>query len=708
MFVKKFAHGHSFTVLLIFALSISMTIGFVSVPSASGASGIDLDTFYDNFNDNVIDNSLWVAGSFEGSDPLVTVNEVDGRLVITPLTGQSGLHYNGLLSNRTYDLTQGLIFVEVVEATRSQANTMLMFGADNNNKAIMETENGSLYMRLVVGGSGVGAVSIPYDSGVHRWWRIRHVASGDTIRFETSPDGIAWTQRHSVSRGSLNITTGKLNLSAGTWNSQSTPGRAIFDNLSWHPLVPNKGDWSPEITAISPNPNPGTWDHILWGAASPSTMVKFNGTYFLYYIGAEGDTGDPEYNPIRRSLGVATSSDGVHFTKFGSNPIVTYTTTSGTIPEEGVGGATAIVVGSTIHLYYAAIRSTGGDLVDLDIRYRKSTDGYNFTNDTLVYSSPGDEYAPLGVTYDGNVWSVYIKGPLTNGKGSISRLSGTSPVNLSSKTSVTSTTFGGGGNANYISNNVFVVHLDRRESTEDKFQVLTINTSLPDAISEPLFSYTFGSYGDHATPATFKDDARGTWFMYTLNLSVEPAVISVRTYTPAPIVTPTATTNTPTVMPTFTKTSTPVAVITNTLMATLTNTPTSVAVSTNTRTPAPAFTSTPGAIAGVHVGDINGVGVVFGKNWRVIVTITAHDQNHNPVANTRIDGSWSNGFTGTGSCVTDATGSCSIEIRKVPSGSNAVTFTVQSISHSSLPYVPTSNHDPDGDSNGRTITILKP
>jgi hypothetical protein len=105
-------------------------------------------------------------------------------------------------------------------------------------------------------------------------------------------------------------------------------------------------------------------------------MVKLNGTYFMYYIGAAGDTGDPEYNPIRRSLGVATSSDGVNFTKFGSNPIMTYTTANGTVPEEGVGGATAIVVGNTIHLYYAAIRSTGGEQVDLDIRYRKSTDGY--------------------------------------------------------------------------------------------------------------------------------------------------------------------------------------------------------------------------------------------------------------------------------------------------------------------------------------------
>ena len=53
-------------------------------------------------------------------------------------------------------------------------------------------------------------------------------------------------------------------------------------------------------------------------------------------------------------------------------------------------------------------------------------------------------------------------------------------------------------------------------------------------------TYTFDSFGDHATPATFNDAATGTWFMYTLNLSVQPAVISVRTYTPSNIVAPTS------------------------------------------------------------------------------------------------------------------------------------------------------------------------
>jgi hypothetical protein len=277
----------------------------------------------------------------------------------------------------------------------------------------------------------------------------------------------------------------------------------------------------------------------------------------------------------------------VNFTKYNSNPIITYTTTGGAAGEEGIGSATAIVVGNTIHLYYGAIRSIGGGLVDIDIRYRRSTDGYSFTNDTLIYRSPGNEYSPLGVTLNGSTWSVYMKGPLTDGRGAISRLSGTSPTNLPNRTSVTSTTFGSGGNANYINSTVFIVHLDRREPTEDQFQVRAVNLSSPDFFSEPLFSYTFGAFGDHITPATFKDPTTGKWFMYTLNLTVDPAVISVRTYTPSQVV---VSTSTPTM------TLTPSAGPSNTppgSKATSTSTPFSTPTGTFTPTGAATKTSTP-------------------------------------------------------------------------------------------------------------------
>lgn len=698
MFVSKDVWRQSASVFLLLMLGFTTVAARVAPQTATGT---ELDTFYDNFNNNSIGTSLWSVGAPGSSDPQIAVSETGGQLAITPRANQTGEHYNGLISSRTYNFTAGIIFTEVVEISQASAKTILAFGADNNNKISMRTEAGNLHMWLAVGGNSVGATSIPYNSAAHRWWRIRHVQAGDTIRFDTSPDGIVWTQRHSIGRGSLNITAGKVSISAGTSNAVASPGRARFDNLSWHPLVPNEGDWSAPTTALTANPTPGTWDHILWGAASPSTMVKFNGTYFLYYIGARGETGEPLYEAVNRSLGVATSSNGVNFTKYTGNPIITYTTTGGTVPYEGVGSATAIVVGNTIHLYYGAIRSIGGNLVDIDIRYRKSTDGYNFTNDTLIYRSAGNEYSPLGVTNVGTSWSVYIKGPLTDGLGALSRLSGTSPTSLPTKTNVTSTTFGSGGNANFINGNLFVMHLERRQSTEDRFQVRIINTSAPNALSDPLFSYTFGNFGDHANPATFRDAASGKWFMYTLNLTTNPATISARTYTPPNIVVPTST-PLATLSRTPTPTRTPAQVLTNTA----TPIRTSTSVVTFTRTPTPGGKATPvGSSQSLGVSDLDARLVSLKGTSAVEVTVTLYDDTNTPIPNAQVTGTFSNGYDGTGTCVTDHAGVCTIVSGSLPSGIPAVTFTITGVSHSNLLYNSSSNRDSDGESNGTTITI---
>ena len=135
--------------------------------------------------------------------------------------------------------------------------------------------------------------------------------------------------------------------------------------------------------------------------------------------------------------------------------------------------------------------------------------------------------------------------------------------------------------------------------------------------------------------------------MYTLNLTGEPAVISVRTYTSPQIGTPTATSSV-----TATRTPTPGT------GPTLTRTPTSN-VATPTRTP--TLTGTPGSLPGIHVGDLDGNVDVNGQTWRAIVTITVHNSNHQPVANATIVGHWGNGYTGTALCVTNSTGSCMLE-----------------------------------------------
>ncbi len=108
----------------------------------------------------------------------------------------------------------------------------------------------------------------------------------------------------------------------------------------------------------------------------------------------------------------------------------------------------------------------------------------------------------------------------------------------------------------------------------------------------------------------------------------------------------------------------------------------------------------------MHVGDLDRASTLQPGSWTAIVTITVHDSSHNPVANATASGSWSNG--GTVSCTTAPSGACTVSkagLLKIPA---SVTFTVVNVTHATLSYQSADNHDPDGDSNGTSITVSRP
>jgi PKD repeat protein len=108
----------------------------------------------------------------------------------------------------------------------------------------------------------------------------------------------------------------------------------------------------------------------------------------------------------------------------------------------------------------------------------------------------------------------------------------------------------------------------------------------------------------------------------------------------------------------------------------------------------------------MHVGDLDRASTLQPGSWTANVTITVHNSSHSPVANATASGSWSNG--GTASCTTAASGACTVSkpgLLKIPA---TVTFTVVNVTHATLSYQSADNHDPDGDSNGTSITLSRP
>jgi subtilisin family serine protease len=110
----------------------------------------------------------------------------------------------------------------------------------------------------------------------------------------------------------------------------------------------------------------------------------------------------------------------------------------------------------------------------------------------------------------------------------------------------------------------------------------------------------------------------------------------------------------------------------------------------------------------VHVGDLDGSSTSNRNEWTARVTATVHNTNHQPVSGAVVTGSWSGGVFETGSCTTNASGTCVITSSSMRKRENSATFTVVGIAASGLSYSVGDNHEPDGDSTGTAITILKP
>lgn len=109
-----------------------------------------------------------------------------------------------------------------------------------------------------------------------------------------------------------------------------------------------------------------------------------------------------------------------------------------------------------------------------------------------------------------------------------------------------------------------------------------------------------------------------------------------------------------------------------------------------------------------HAGDLDATATKLKNGWRASVTATVHDMNHQPLSGATISAVWSGSYAGGASCLTGASGSCSLVTPTLNNKKLSVTLGVTAVSHSAYSYRPDDNHDPDADSNGSSITVNKP
>ena len=100
-----------------------------------------------------------------------------------------------------------------------------------------------------------------------------------------------------------------------------------------------------------------------------------------------------------------------------------------------------------------------------------------------------------------------------------------------------------------------------------------------------------------------------------------------------------------------------------------------------------------------------------GGTWSATVEITVVDANNTPVNGAVVVGHWSIIGLNSNTCTTGelgGNGTCIMLFPSLKRSVAAVNLTVVSVTMAGRTYDRTLNHDPDGDSNGTTIKILKP
>lgn len=174
----------------------------------------------DDFADSTDDEARW-------PDSYGTISENGGEAIVS-----STSDYAGYASATAYRLAESAVFCRVTPApagTAGEAWTqVLVTTANMGTDAIVEVDavHGLLSFSARAGYYDPDRVSLPYDPIAHAWVRIR--ASGDTLLWETAPDGAVWTVQRSSPAPAWVLDGTPLQVQLTTHRDAGAPGEARF------------------------------------------------------------------------------------------------------------------------------------------------------------------------------------------------------------------------------------------------------------------------------------------------------------------------------------------------------------------------------------------------------------------------------------------------------------------------------------------------
>lgn len=301
--------------------------------------------------------------------------------------------------------------------------------------------------------------------------------------------------------------------------SNTTPTPTQTPTLTPVPKIriPVQSDWVDHGIILEAGKE-GEWDYYLWGGFAFS-VIKRDDKYFLYYQGSSDYRTDPDETVLWRAIGVATSSNGILFSKFEHNPVLTWFPNQ--YGEEGaVSSALTTNEKGELMLFYGANTQESPLTVNADVRVASSLDGFTFADKGIVLDhkdqtiwGSGDELFAVDAIYDQGQWIVYYIPNGTNEGGSLGVAYGNQYDDLQRSASVTSSgnriaVWGTAGHVKLDEDTYAIILNNVREK---RTEVRLMSPRSPDILSEPVAVYKFD---DVQQAVLLLDQEKQTWFMY--------------------------------------------------------------------------------------------------------------------------------------------------------------------------------------------------
>lgn len=219
----------------------------------------------------------------------------------------------------------------------------------------------------------VSQSKILYDSGIYKMYYIcGYTYRGGNVWYAESPDGINWTSKSN--QPVLDKDT------AGSWDDYAIAPGAIFRDGNTYFLYFNgvREAYGHHSVGLAISSDGINWSRnsapVLNGDSTgqyytfASSVLKVNGTFFMYYWTS------PANNFNASVINVATSTDGIHWTKYSGNPVL-----SPNYSWEGVGlGYPSVIYdnGQFLMVYVNRSGSVSGTQDSYGLAY--STDGIHW------------------------------------------------------------------------------------------------------------------------------------------------------------------------------------------------------------------------------------------------------------------------------------------------------------------------------------------